>query len=176
MDDKMESKPYTLFWEKPDTVDNVLDNARTREPAIYSILISRGGKTQVFYVGYSTNCMNRLKQHRADGEKFKNKGYSTKVTFAPVFPRRMTNSEFVDLLEDIESMLIYTLEPKKNCDKKYHFRQRSSSGVSIINSGYRIPGIKKRINTTDLLIESKNNPKQAPKKTREVDDWWNHLF
>ena len=158
-----QTKTIELRWMEPETYLNLINNAYTWLPGVYTITKTYAGNTKTTYIGITINFKTRFGQHTAAGEKIKNLGPSTKISMAPVLPFTKDGKVYRDILEDIESILIYAVEPHDNVDKKYSCNLRSNLNIILKNTGYRIPGIPPMLNGKDIEKMSKENPRERPK-------------
>lgn len=135
MEDKaaMRKKSVTIEWSYPIVCSRAYEKDKYTENGIYYISRVFGGHETLIYIGKTVDCfMNRIKSHEevwlntVRGKKY--------IRFGCILaPKTYDN----DLIEDIESAIIYEMKPQNNYMKTCSYTYRSGYFVNINNTGYR---------------------------------------
>jgi len=123
-----------LLWQGPYQVDQALKSAASEGWGVYAICRKWGvAPEKVLYIGraYWQNFRIRLPQHSWIAETWG----TVRVRFAEIEPEpgRIASRKRTD---DVEALLIYSLQPARNTHGKNTYRGRE---LLIINSGRRGP-------------------------------------
>ena len=158
-----------LNWKGPDSLTNLRRNPKTLTPGVYAIVRVVSGRASLMYIGISEGIRKRLIDHRRGGVTIKNDGPSTLIYYAPVAPFTDSWDDYWDFMEDVESMLIYTAEPKINDEKKYRFKpRRPNDNLTIVNKNCDMPGIRQTIVKKDVLKDSIEHKRERPKEREKT--------
>lgn len=129
----MRKKTITLNWSYPVRYSNAYDRENCFRNGIYYISRVFEGKELLIYIGKTIDCFwNRMKSHEETwlasikGEKW--------IRFGSIVSPKVYDN---DLIEDIESAIIYEVQPDENWMKTCSYTYRSGYFVSINNTGYR---------------------------------------
>lgn len=130
---EMRKKSVTIEWSYPIVYSHAYEKDKCTENGIYYISRVFGGHETLIYIGKTVDCFsNRLKSHEESwlntvrGEKY--------IRFGSIItPKTYDN----DLIEDIESAIIYEMQPQNNYMKTCSYTYRSGYFVNINNTGYR---------------------------------------
>lgn len=129
----MRRRSVTLKWSYPIEYTNAYNKEICTQTGIYYISRVFGGHETLIYIGKTVDCFfNRMKSHDENWLKsVRGKKY---IRFGSI----MTPKEYAnDLVEDIESAIIYEMQPQSNYMKTCAYTYRSGYFVNINNTGYR---------------------------------------
>ena len=142
----MNKKKVVIDWSYPICYGHAYEKEVMLNKGLYYISRLFGDKETLIYIGKTMDCYwNRLKSHEENwlndvkGQKY--------VRFGIIkTPEDYDN----DFLEDVESAIIYEMQPKYNYMKTCSYTYRSGYLLNIENSGYH--GVLPRyINSEDHL-------------------------
>lgn len=129
----MRKKSVTIEWSFPIVYSHAYEKEKCSEHGIYYISRVFGGHETLIYIGKTVDCFfNRLKSH--DDTWLKTVRGQKYIRFGSILtPKTYDNN----LLEDIESAIIYEMQPHNNYMKTCGYTYRSFYFVNISNVGYR---------------------------------------
>lgn len=127
----MNIRNITLEWSYPKRLENIFDDERVYDKGIYCIYRRFGGNDTLIYIGktkdsffnrLSCHCENWINKYR--GEKF--------VRLGVIVSPQVYDDQ---IIEDVESALIYEMQPLHNTDKckTYHYTYE----CKVKNTRYR---------------------------------------
>lgn len=156
----------TLKWEKPVPIIDAIDDPSYITSGIYCIIRKYGKTMNLYYIGKSAGVgvKSRLKSHLESTVNGK-KGEKL-VSFARVSKSDVGCLDLKQVIDDIESALIYKCQPEYNIQKKASFKPKYK--FVIKNSGHKHDSIPDLIDIGDLVFEKV----KSKKSVRKDDDWW----
>ena len=89
------------------------------------------------------------------------------VSFARISKSDVGPLDLKQVIDDVESALIYKCQPEYNVQKKVSFKPKCK--FTIKNSGFKHDSMPSSIDVGDLVFE-KIKPKKSVRKND--DDWW----
>jgi len=150
----------TLKWEKPRPIDEVIDDPEAIAPGVYYITRQYGDKVSMYYIGKTSGSgvKARLKEHaKTTATNCKGKKM---VSFARISrdAALMVGNDHKTVIDDVESVLIYSSQAEYNIQKKSSFKTKYQ--FILKNTGSK-GSLKASLNTMDLLVESNTNPRKG---------------
>lgn len=147
----MRKKTIRISWQYPILLDDVSESSFKDCKGIYAISRKWGEKTSdareenLLYIGKTErNFEQRMLEH----QQFKLADTRGNIYVRFGIIKKDISSE---ILDDIESALIYELQPKMNDSKMQSYRYKSNYYVYIINYGFRGVGL------IDKVIDAKTH-------------------
>ena len=163
----MPSPVVTLKWEKPVSIDEAIDDPGSITSGVYYITRQYGDKQTLYYIGKTagSGVRGRLKQHA--GSTVKNYRGKKMVSFARISKENCAGFDLKLLIDEVESLLIYSAEPEYNVQKKSTYRPKIE--FILKNTGAK-GTLSPSLSSVKTYEESINNPKKPKSVDRHRND------
>lgn len=126
----MKTKKVIVDWSDPRTYDSVFYSPRIQDIGLYCLSRKYGNNETLLYIGKTNHSFySRLSSHQFWFEQYKGKLFVRLGIITQ--PSKYDN----ELIEDIESAIIYEIKPLENTDKINGYT--CWNVCEIENSGYR---------------------------------------
>ena len=126
----MRIKTVKINWTYPVLYENIFSSIKVSEKGIYYLSRNFGDKETLLYIGKTSNSFyNRLNSHKYWLNLYRGKLFVRLGII--ISPKTYDDS----LITDVESALIYEMQPFENTDKinGYYYLNE----CKIVNTGYR---------------------------------------
>ena len=166
----MSSKPtITLKWTPPRPLEEVVDDPDAVSSGVYYITRKYGSNVNLYYVGKSagTGIKGRLKKHMGTTNTQK-KGQNM-ASFAEIKKSMVGDLDLTDVIDDIETVLIYDSQPEYNLQKKNPPIKLKNSFI-LKNTKSKHSLMSAIIDSDKLRNESVSHPKTPVKMKRGKKD------
>jgi len=126
----MRIKTVKINWSYPVLYENIFSSIRVNEKGIYYLSRKFGDKETLLYIGKTSNSFyNRLNSHKYWLNLYRGKLFVRLGII--ISPKTYDDS----LITDVESALIYEMQPFENTDKTNGYYYLNE--CKIVNTGYR---------------------------------------
>jgi len=126
----MRIKTVKINWSYPVLYENIFSSIRVNEKGIYYLSRKFGDKETLLYIGKTSNSFyNRLNSHKYWLNLYRGKLFVRLGII--ISPKTYDDS----LITDVESALIYEMQPFENTDKTNGYYYLNE--CKIVNIGYR---------------------------------------
>ncbi|MEA5135572.1 MAG: hypothetical protein VB035_05475 [Candidatus Fimivivens sp.] len=129
----MRKRTVTIHWSYPTMLENIYEHNIIENIGIYCIYRKFGNKMSLLYIGKTSySFKSRIYAHE------KQWLYELRGQFYIRFGKIQSPIQVNDaLLEDVESALIYGVQPPYNEKKRNYYTNRTDYYVNIYNKGFR---------------------------------------
>ena len=126
----MRIKTVKINWTYPVLYENIFSSIKVSEKGIYYLSRNFGDKETLLYIGKTSNSFyNRLNSHKYWLNLYRGKLFVRLGII--ISPKTYDDS----LITDVESALIYEMQPFENTDKTNGYYYLNE--CKIVNTGYR---------------------------------------
>ena len=126
----MRIKTVKIYWTYPVLYENIFSSIKVSEKGIYYLSRNFGDKETLLYIGKTSNSFyNRLNSHKYWLNLYRGKLFVRLGII--ISPKTYDDS----LITDVESALIYEMQPFENTDKTNGYYYLNE--CKIVNTGYR---------------------------------------
>lgn len=126
----MRIKTVKIYWTYPVLYENIFSSIKVSEKGIYYLSRNFGDKETLLYIGKTSNSFyNRLNSHKHWLNLYRGKLF---VRLGIIISPKTYDDE---LITDVESALIYEMQPFENTDKTNGYYYLNE--CKIVNTGYR---------------------------------------
>ena len=126
----MRIKTVKINWSYPVLYENIFSSIRVNEKGIYYLSRKFGDKETLLYIGKTSNSFyNRLNSHKYWLNLYRGKLF---VRLGIIISPKTYDD---NLITDVESALIYEMQPFENTDKTNGYYYLNE--CKIVNTGYR---------------------------------------